>query len=128
MVTLLGSVVSGMVTYGYLRSLFHAHGYAWVMTDSGSLRVRRHRMHMAADRSLCRRCDARSAVVAAPAGDDAPLGPSASLARRLEVAHEADPSDAAVTQELRATLLALRGAGEAADGDLAKFWSEFRGA
>jgi hypothetical protein len=34
------------------------------------------------------------------------------LARRLEAAHEADPSDAAVARELRATLLALP-AGEA---------------
>jgi hypothetical protein len=48
--------------------------------------------------------------------------------RRLEVAHEADPSDAAVARELLATLLVLRGPGEAADSDLAKFWSEFRGA
>lgn len=50
------------------------------------------------------------------------------LARRLEAAHEADPANAAVAKELRATLLALRGPGEAADGELADFLAEFSGA
>ena len=46
-------------------------------------------------------------------------------ARRLESACEQDPGNALLEKELRATLLALRGAGEAADSDLAGFLAEF---
>ena len=46
-------------------------------------------------------------------------------ARRLEAACEADRGNAALEKELRATLLALRGPGEAADSDLEKFLAEF---
>jgi hypothetical protein len=40
------------------------------------------------------------------------------LARRLEAAHEADPSDAAVARELRATLLAVAAEPEGDDDPL----------
>ena len=49
-------------------------------------------------------------------------------ARRLEAACEADQGNAALEKELRATLLALRGPGEAADSELADFLAEFSGA
>jgi hypothetical protein len=45
-------------------------------------------------------------------------------ARRLEAACEAAPGNAMLEKELRATLLALRGPGDA-DDDLAKFDAEF---
>ncbi len=57
--------------------------------DSGAVRQQRYKRHKAGDHSLCRRCDARAA--------------------------EADPGNAAVARELRATLLALPDG--AADGD-----------
>ena len=46
-------------------------------------------------------------------------------ARRLEDACEAKPGDAALEKELRATLLALRGGGEAPDSELAGFLADF---
>jgi hypothetical protein len=98
------------------------------MADSDALRSRRKRLHAAGDHSLCRRCDGRSAVAAVPVPGDARVDPSVSLERlaaRLEAAHEADPSDAAVARELRATLLALRGSGDKADRELAAFAAEF---
>jgi hypothetical protein len=45
-------------------------------------------------------------------------------ARRLQASCEANPGSAALERELRATLLALRGSGEA-DDELAKFDAEF---
>jgi hypothetical protein len=103
------------------------------MADSGSLRVRRHRLHSRGDHSLCKRCEARAIPVGRPPsgpGGDAATGPRASLqalAARLEAAHEADPADAAVARELRATLLAL-GAGEGTEDDADAFMREFRSA
>jgi hypothetical protein len=91
------------------------------MADSGSLRVRRHRLHLAGDHSLCRHCDARSVPAAVPVAGDAGVNPLESLqrlARRLESAHEADPADAAVARELRATLATLAGMSAAADDGL----------
>jgi hypothetical protein len=101
------------------------------MADSNALRSKRKRQHAAGDHSLCRRCDGRSAVVVPPAPGDAGIDPGVSLARlaaRLEAAHEADPSDAAVARELRVTLLALRGIGEGADRELASFDAAFSAA
>ncbi len=47
------------------------------------------------------------------------------LAVRLEAAHEANPADAAVARELRATLLALS-PGEAVDSELAGLIGDLR--
>lgn len=44
---------------------------------------------------------------------------------RLEQACEQGPGNAGLEKELRATLLALRGPGQAADSDLAAFLDEF---
>jgi len=102
------------------------------MPDTDAVRSRRKRAHAAGDHSLCRRrCDARGAPPLPPAGDAARVGPAVSLERlaaRLESAHEADPGNAAVARELRATLLVLRGPGETADSELAGMFAEFRGA
>ena len=89
------------------------------MADSGALRSRRSRAHRAGDHHLCRH-DARSEPLAFPAGDDSPVDTRVSLealARRLEAAHTADPGNAAVARELRATLLALGTPVEAASDD-----------
>jgi hypothetical protein len=103
------------------------------MADNDALRSRRKRLHAAGDHHLCRRCDALGPSSPAPVPGDAGTGPvdaQASLerqARRLELACEAEPGNAALEKELRATLLALRG-GEAPDDDLAKFDAEFASA
>jgi hypothetical protein len=92
----------------------------WIMADSNAVRSRRKRAHAAGDHSLCRRCDGRGATVALPVGGDAPVDARESLealARRLEAAHEADPGNAAVARELRATLLALPAGETPADDD-----------
>ena len=92
--------------------------------DSGAVRQQRYKRHKAGDHSLCRRCDARAAPVPLAAAGDMPVDARASLeslARRLEAAHEADPGNAAVARELRATLLALPdGAAEGDDDPLAE--------
>jgi hypothetical protein len=82
------------------------------MADSGVLRARRHRAHKAGDHSLCRRDCLKPAAVSlavppAPAGDLDVQESLAALARRLEAAHVADPANAVVARELRATLLAI---------------------
>ena len=79
------------------------------MADSPALRSRRSRAHAAGDCSLCRH-GLRAPLVVLPVAGDAPLDPRVSLealGRRLEAAHEADPANALVARELRATLLAL---------------------
>src|SRR5215813_5731257 len=88
------------------------------MADSAALRMRRSRAHKAGDHSLCRpNCSPPLAVVLAEVAD--PGGPLdveeslRALARRLEAAHIADPANAVVARELRATLLALPGEEEA---------------
>jgi hypothetical protein len=100
------------------------------MADSDAVRSRRKRLHAAGDHSLCRRCGTRNAVAVPPVPGAAPVDPRVSLERlagRLEAAHEADPADAAVARELRATLLALRGPGETVDGELARMFAAFPG-
>jgi hypothetical protein len=78
------------------------------------------RAHKAGDHSLCRPgCGKNRRVAAAPVSLAAVRGGSAGnldprramtgLALRLEAAHEADPSNAAIARELRVTLLALGG-------------------
>src|SRR5690242_17523231 len=85
------------------------------MADSDALRSRRKRLHAAGDHSLCRRCDALRGLIAPLAAQNVPEGhvdAQASLeaqARRLEQACEADPGNAPLEKELKATLLALRG-------------------
>jgi hypothetical protein len=94
------------------------------MADSGALRQQRYKRHRAGDHSLCRRCDGRSAVAVPSVPGDARVDPGASLealAARLEAAHEADPGNAQIARELRATLMVLRG--EAAVGN--EFLAEF---
>jgi hypothetical protein len=104
------------------------------MADSDAVRSRRKRAHAAGDHSLCRRCKGLSApgpVPAPPAPGDARVDPGASLERlaaRLEAAHEANPSDAAVARVLKDVLVVLRGPGETADRELAEFAAEFSGA
>jgi hypothetical protein len=68
--------------------------------------------------------------VAPGPADDAALDPRSALeglARRLEAAHEQDPSDAALARVLKDTLLAL-GAGGKAEDDADAFMAEFRSA
>jgi hypothetical protein len=104
-----------------------------IMADSGATRTRRWKLHRAGNHSECKDCDAlrgAAAVLVVPVPRDTPGGPvdvQASLeaqARRLEAACEAAPGNAMLEKELRATLLALRGPGDA-DDDLAKFDAEF---
>jgi hypothetical protein len=67
-------------------------------------------------------------VPAASGTGEGPLDAQAALerqARRLEQACEADPGDAALEKELRATLLALRGPDGAVDRELADFLADF---
>jgi len=106
------------------------------MADSGATRTRRWKLHKAGDHSECKGCDALSgaaAVPVAPVPGDAlasPVDAQAALekqARRLEAACEANPGNALLEKELRATLLALRGPREA-DDELAKFDAEFASA
>lgn len=82
------------------------------MADSAALRQRRSRAHLAGDHFLCRHGPpaARDGVTAPPAEDGGPVDPRAALERlaaRLEAASIADPGNALVARELRATLLAL---------------------
>lgn len=112
------------------------------MADSDSLRTRRHRRHKRGDHSLCVRCDAVRAVIPVasapmpaqtalsrhPEAPEGPVDAQAALERqahRLEAACEQDQGNATLERELRATLLALRGPGQAADSDLAAFLDEF---
>lgn len=67
-------------------------------------------------------------VPAAPGTPEGRVDAQASLealARRLEAAHEDSPGDAQVARVLKDVLLALRGPGEGADDELAKFDAEF---
>jgi hypothetical protein len=88
------------------------------MADSGALRARRARAHKAGDHHLCKGSCAKAQAVAVIPVDFTPVqggnvdvrASLAALARRLEAAHEAEPDNAAVARELRATLLTL-GAG-----------------
>jgi hypothetical protein len=102
------------------------------MADDGATRTRRWKAHKRGDHHLCGpRCDAVGAVVAVSAPGDMAEGPvdaQAALeqqARRLEAACEANPGNAALERELRATLLALRGPGKTADDELAEFDAAF---
>jgi hypothetical protein len=98
-----------------------------VVADSGALRNRRYRACKAGDHHLCRH-DGRGAAVVLPPADCAPLDSRASLealARRLEAAHEADPGNAMVARELRATLLALAPEGGGMDPELADLFASF---
>jgi len=87
------------------------------VADSGALRMRRRRQHLSGDHSLCRRCDgggpraALSAVAGASPCSD-PAGELAALAGRLVAASVADPGNAMLARELRATLVALGAAGD----------------
>jgi hypothetical protein len=79
------------------------------MADSAALRSRRSRAHAAGDCSLCRHPRA-PVLTLASATRGAPADPRErleSLAGRLEAAHEADPANALLARELRATLTAL---------------------
>jgi hypothetical protein len=91
------------------------------MSDSDAVRQMRRRRHKGGDHSMCRRgCqDARASVRIAPvpAGSGEDLDPAAALrdlAAQLQAASAADPSNAILAREYRATLLALLPAGDAA--------------
>jgi hypothetical protein len=76
------------------------------VADSDATRSRRYRLHRSGDHSQCRHERVR-AVPDLPAGELDTQAELLALARRLAGAHEADPGNAAVARELRATLLAL---------------------
>lgn len=85
-----------------------------VMPDSGALRQRRHKAHQAGDHRLCRHGPvdgARPVLAAAPdpadAGEFDPRAELVALARDLGAAYRAEPSNASLARELRATLLAI---------------------
>jgi hypothetical protein len=83
------------------------------MADSPTLRVQRHRRHSAGDHRLCvpSRCPAaRVAVVVPVTGDGAdldPVGELRALAAGLMAAWRADPGNAILAREARATLLCV---------------------
>src|SRR5690349_4346288 len=82
------------------------------MADSAALRMRRSRAHKAGDHALCRpNCQKPAAVTLSAAPEPGGVvdvqESLAALARRLEAAHVADPANAVVARELRATLLAI---------------------
>jgi hypothetical protein len=107
-------------TQSFPRALCRCNVSEWIMADSNAVRSRRKRAHAAGDHSLCRRCDSRNAPVALPPVGDTPVDARVSLealARRLEAAHVADPGNAVVARELRATLLALPAGETPADDD-----------
>ena len=89
--------------------------------------MRRARAHAAGDHSLCKRC----AVVrlAEPPVDtepvDDPMAEMRLLAGRVAKAHVRDPGNALLARELRMTLQALMGPGEAVDGELAEMLAAF---
>jgi hypothetical protein len=93
------------------------------MADSDAVRSRRRRAHAAGDHSLCRPgCGGTKPAVVLPmisaVRDEIPE-PGAkmwALALRLEAAHEADPANALLARELRATLLHLDGGRPGAAG------------
>lgn len=100
------------------------------MADSGAIRQRRSKAHKAGDHSLCgSRCSqgaprplAALRALPSPAESSPDLDPAAemrALAVRLAAAHEAEPSNALLARELRATLKELmpKDAGNA-DADL----------
>lgn len=92
------------------------------MADDGATRTRRWKAHKSGDHSMCRRCDPREPMDC-PSGSNDPNGtpngggsagpcmdPAGALARlagRLEAAHMANPGNALLARELRATLLAM---------------------
>jgi hypothetical protein len=90
------------------------------MADSDAVRQLRRRRHRQGDHSMCtRHCkDARPTLKIAelPVGTAGNLDPAAAmadLARALMVAYRADPANAALARELRATLQSLPGARDA---------------
>ena len=103
------------------------------MADSGSLRVRRHRLHAAGDHSLCKRCAAVRTGLPAVEGREIPVddtGKMRWLAASLVEAYRADPGNALLARELRMTLQALMGRGDGPEGrdhELDALFAEFAG-
>jgi hypothetical protein len=99
------------------------------MADSGALRQQRYKHHRAGDHRYCRH-GPRPALAALPdpdPGED--LDPAAELRRladRLTAAHEAEPGNAALARELRATLQALAPGAGAIDPELRAMFEAFR--
>lgn len=81
------------------------------MADSEAVRQRRRRAHAAGDHSLCRDCDTTRRDVAVTAAEAPPCtdpgAELAALAGRLVAATVADPANALLARELRATLLSM---------------------
>jgi hypothetical protein len=93
------------------------------MADSGTLRVRRHRLHKAGNHLLCRpgSCEFAqvslrpvkvSQVLAGSGKDFDPLTAMTDLAAQLKVACEANPADAVLAREYRLTLMELAKGGD----------------
>jgi hypothetical protein len=84
-----------------------------VMADSAAVRSRRYRLHKQGDHGLCRHklavCDVEPPAPAVESALD-PAAELEGLARRLTVAHQQDPGNAALARELRITLQALAAA------------------
>jgi hypothetical protein len=97
------------------------------LADSGAVRQARYKRHRQGDCSLCHHDRPHLVPVAAPdPGDDFdPATEMRRLAGRLSAAYQADPGNAALARELRATLLALQGPGGQADPELAALFAEF---
>jgi hypothetical protein len=80
------------------------------MPDSDAVRSRRKRQHAAGDHSICRHgrpFGLVPAVPVEPGPDFDPREEMRRLAGRLAAAYAADPSNAALARELRATLQAI---------------------
>ncbi len=98
--------------------------YAGHVADSGAVRQQRYKAHRRGDHHLCKRDCQRGPLYPVPAEVQAafparsqavtefdPVLALRDLAARLEGVHVADPSNAAIARELRATLLAIPGDG-----------------
>jgi hypothetical protein len=99
------------------------------IADPPALRMRRSRAHKGGDHSLCRSACA-TVKLAAPLPDVTPAtDPKAemqALAGLLAQAYKSDPGNASLARELRMTLQALMGPGDAVDPALAEILSAFR--
>ena len=97
------------------------------MADSGAARQARYKRHKAGDHSLCRHDRPSLRVLPpVPAPDDFdPVAEMRALAARLVTATAAEPGNAALARELRATLAALSPGASGLDPELAELLREF---
>jgi hypothetical protein len=91
------------------------------MADSEAVRSRRKRRHAAGDHSICRHGPVALPLRVVAPGEAEGLDVAAAmreLAVRLAAAYEAQPANALLARELRATLLALAGLPAAGEGEV----------